>query len=86
MQFQNRSSSHASFLSSVLPQVHAAATPQHAVRRRIKARSVRESQHGTIAPTAPTLPSVIPPTLEVEDCDWETWLDAGGDLLMGVPG
>ncbi len=85
MQFQNRSSSHASFLSSVLPQVHAAATPQHAVRRRIKARSVRESQHGTIAPTAPTLPSVIPPTLEVEDCDWETWLDAGGDLLMGVP-
>jgi len=85
MQFQNRSSSHASFLSSVLPQVHAAATPQHAVRRRIKARSMRKSQHGNIAPMAPALPTATPQTLELEDCDWETWLDAGGDLLMGMP-
>jgi len=92
MQFQHRSNSHALFLAAVLPQVHVLAAPQHTgrVRNKTQVLAISPSFPASSAAAivaAPVANLVAPQALTHanELCDWESWLDAGGDLLMGEP-
>lgn len=87
MQSTHRPHSHASRLDTT--------ASLRAPQRKVIARPARRrSLHAlrscppacTLKPVAVlALPAASLPLKEDEACDWESWLYAGGDLLMGLP-
>ncbi|MCZ8072841.1 MAG: hypothetical protein O9341_01805 [Paucibacter sp.] len=62
----------------------AGAHPARPARRR-SLQALRQSPHASTLPPAPLRAATTAPLQDDESCDWESWLYAGGDLLMGLP-
>ncbi|WP_271009044.1 hypothetical protein [Paucibacter sp. B51] len=53
--------------------------------RRRSLQALRQSPQARTLPPAPLRAATAVPLQDDESCDWESWLYAGGDLLMGLP-
>lgn len=61
-----------------------AAQPTRPARRR-SLQALRQSPQASSQPLSPVCAATPAPFQDDEACDWESWLYAGGDLLMGLP-